>query len=128
MAQCVVSEEPIKQLNQPGVLYIPFTMDKLPKNSRVVIGIGELSKINLQGNTFYLKENCYGIHSDAFTYSFNKTSEYGVQLQNGSKLTLKLDFVKDEMSFIVDGLNRGIAFSKLNLKEGKYHLCMQCVL
>ena len=29
------------------------------------------------------------------------------------------------MSFIIDGLNRGIAFSKIGIKDSNYHLCLQ---
>ena len=52
------------------------------KDSRIIIGIGEEKEININGISFYLKKNCYGLHNSAHAYSMNKTVEYGVELEN----------------------------------------------
>ena len=94
----------------------------MTKESRFIIGIGEEKMINTNGITYFLKENCYGFHNNAHTYSHNKSVEYALELEKSSKCAIKLDFVKDELSFVINDLNRGIAFTNCGFKNTKYHL------
>ena len=117
-----MSTQPIQPIKGTGIMYIPFQIDQLTKDSRFIIGIGEDKKINTNGVTYYLKENCYGFHNNAYLYSHDKSVEYALELEKQSKCAIKLDFVKDEVSYVINDLNRGVAFTKCGLKNTKFHL------
>ena len=97
-------------------------VENLPVDSRFIIGIGEKDVINCNGITFYLKKNCYGMHSSAHAYQHDKSVEYALELSTGSKCALKLDFIKDEVSYVIDDLNRGVAFKDVGLRDIEYHI------
>ena len=119
--QCTSSSTPIEFCNG-SILFIPFLIDHLTPHSSFIIGIADEKMINLNELTYYLKNNCYGLHNAGHAYSHDKSEEYGVELEKDFKCTLKLDFENDVLSYVINGLNRGVAFKKIGLKERKYHL------
>jgi hypothetical protein len=77
-----MSTQPILPVKGTGILYIPFKVDQMTKDSRFIIGIGEDKMINTNGISYYLKKNCYGLHNGGHAYSQDKSVEYGIELEN----------------------------------------------
>ena len=70
-----------------------------------------------------MEDQCWGISSDGSKNSFKKMKGgYCEPLKEGDDIVLEINMTKGELSYNINGINKGVAFPNIDFKSGHFYL------
>ena len=70
-----------------------------------------------------MEDQCWGISSDGSKNSYKKMkSGYCEPLKESDNVIIYINMTKGELSFNINGKDKGVAFTDLDLKSGQFYL------